>query len=100
VDRSGCEFLAERGYKTRLGLAPNTVLEEGVLHLLGHGVGLDLIEPPTLETGGEELLAGDVITVEPAIYRPGYGGCRLEDLVLVTEGGCRSLTDCPYELEP
>jgi Xaa-Pro aminopeptidase len=99
LNRIGCEYLSGLGYKTRLDIPPNTVLEEGVLHLLGHGVGLDLIEAPTLEEGGEELIAGDVITVEPALYRPGFGGCRIEDLVLVTEDGYRNLTDCPYEYE-
>ena len=42
--------------------------------------------------------AGDVITLEPGRYRQGYGGVRLEDLVLVTEEGCETLTEFPYEL--
>jgi Xaa-Pro aminopeptidase len=46
------------------------------------------------------LVAGNVITLEPGCYRPGFGGCRLEDLVLVTEAGGELLTDFPYELEP
>ena len=48
----------------------------------------------------QELVAGDVVSVEPGLYKPGVGGCRLEDLVLVTEGGCENLTDYPYDLEP
>jgi len=44
--------------------------------------------------------AGDVITLEPGLYRSGYGGCRLEDLVLVTQDGAEVLTDYPYDLEP
>jgi Xaa-Pro aminopeptidase len=43
-------------------------------------------------------MAGDVITLEPGCYRQGYGGCRLEDLVLVTADGCETLTDFPYDL--
>ena len=46
------------------------------------------------------LVAGDVVTVEPGLYRPGFGGCRLEDLLLVTEDGCENLTDYPYDLAP
>jgi Xaa-Pro aminopeptidase len=41
-----------------------------------------------------------VITLEPGLYRAGYGGCRLEDLVRVTEDGCENLTDFPYDLAP
>ena len=47
---------------------------------------------------GDDLVAGDVIAVEPGCYRQGYGGCRLEDLVLVTEDGYEVLTDFPYDL--
>jgi Xaa-Pro aminopeptidase len=75
------------------------VPEEGVLHLMGHGVGLEIIEEPTLDEGGGELRAGDVVAVEPALYRPGFGGCRIEDLVEVTEDGYRNLVDCPYGYE-
>ena len=55
-------------------------------------------EPRALAT--RRLIAGDVVTVEPGCYRPGFGGCRLEDLVLVTEDGCEVLTDFPYDLSP
>jgi Xaa-Pro aminopeptidase len=44
-------------------------------------------------------VAGDVVTLEPGLYRHGYGGCRLEDLALVTEDGCENLTDFPYDLQ-
>ena len=50
--------------------------------------------------GMTQLLAGDVVTVEPGLYRQGFGGCRLEDLVLVTSDGAENLTDYPYDLAP
>jgi Xaa-Pro aminopeptidase len=96
-----CDLFAEHGYKTLMNKPPTETLEEGFVHSLGHGVGLDLHEEPGLGLAlGDELVAGDVITIEPGLYRPGFGGCRLEDLVHVTEGGAENLTDYPYDLAP
>ena len=61
------------------------MLEDGFFHGLGHGVGLEVHELPSLGRIGHELIPGDVVTVEPGLYRSGYGGLRLEDLVLVDE---------------
>jgi Xaa-Pro aminopeptidase len=72
--------------------------DHGFLHGLGHGVGLDVHEAPGLGLAGDELVAGDVIAVEPGCYRDGFGGVRLEDLLLVTDGGCEVLTRFPYDL--
>jgi len=77
------------------------VIEDGFFHGLGHGVGLEVHEAPMLsrlET--PPLVAGDVVTLEPGLYRRGYGGLRLEDLVVVTEDGGENLTDFPYDLQP
>jgi Xaa-Pro aminopeptidase len=98
VHRLVCELFHEHGYPTQLSKQPGEVLVDGFFHSLGHGVGLEVHEAPSLGRSGEELLAGDVVAVEPGLYRSGYGGCRLEDLVLVTEDGCENLTDFPYEL--
>jgi Xaa-Pro aminopeptidase len=96
-----CELFEENGQKTSLSKAPGEVLEEGFFHGLGHGVGLEVHEAPALGRGGTgDLVAGDVVTLEPGLYRPGFGGCRLEDLVLVTDDGAENLTDFPYELTP
>ena len=98
--RLSCEPYEQAGLPTQLTKAPGQVLEEGYFHSLGHGVGLDVHEAPALGRAPDVLVAGDVITLEPGCYRPGFGGCRLEDLVLVTEDGAELLTDFPYELEP
>ena len=90
----------EHGYPTLLSKVPGEVLKDGFYHSLGHGVGLEVHEDPALGRGPGELVAGDVIAVEPGLYRHGYGGCRLEDLVLVTEDGAEVLTDYPYDLAP
>ena len=95
-----CEIFQSAGYKTQLNKEPGEVLEDGFFHGLGHGVGLEVHEQPALSRTGQDLIPGDVITVEPGLYRAGYGGLRLEDLVLVTDDGHEVLTDYPYDLEP
>src|SRR5512132_110181 len=95
-----CEPFHREGHKTLLNKEPGEVVEDGYFHSLGHGVGLDVHEQPGLARAGEELLAGDVVTLEPGLYRRGWGGCRLEDLVLVTDNGAENLTQYPYDLEP
>lgn len=68
-------------------------------HSTGHGVGLEIHEPPRLGKGQvEELTPGMVVTVEPGAYIPGVGGVRIEDMVLVTRTGCKVLTPTPKQL--
>jgi Xaa-Pro aminopeptidase len=63
------------------------------LHSTGHGVGLNIHENPySAPSSNEELMVGDVVTVEPGLYRSGFGGLRIEDLILITEHGHRILT--------
>jgi len=95
-----CELFHEAGQPTQLSKQPGEVLEDGFYHGLGHGVGLEVHEEPSLGRAPGAMVAGDVVTVEPGLYRHGYGGVRLEDLVLVTEHGAENLTDYPYDLEP
>jgi Xaa-Pro aminopeptidase len=68
-------------------------------HGMGHGVGLQIHEAPTLRPESDDVLApGNTVSVEPGIYLPGEGGVRIEDLVLVTEDGCERLTQFTKEL--
>jgi len=69
-------------------------------HSTGHGVGLEIHEAPRLAaTSSGSLLAGQVITIEPGIYIPGWGGVRIEDVAVVTEDGCEVLTPTSKEMQ-
>jgi hypothetical protein len=72
-------------------------LRSGFIHALGHGVGLEAHEAPGMGLIGQELVEGDVIAIEPGLYREGVGGVRIEDLVLVTASGGEVLTDFSYD---
>jgi Xaa-Pro aminopeptidase len=70
-----------------------------MVHGTGHGVGLEVHEPPLLDRGGPELIDGDVVTVEPGLYCKALGGIRVEDMVVVTAEGCRNLNRLPEGLD-
>ena len=96
-----CNFFQQHGYRTPMSKEPGEVLEDGFIHGLGHGVGLEVHEEPGMGMASRDPLEpGDVVTVEPGLYNPGFGGCRLEDLILVTEDGAENLTNYPYDLQP
>jgi len=87
VDDVARKIIAEAGYG------------ECFVHGLGHGVGLEIHEPPTLNPSSKDVLAaGNVVTDEPGIYVVGYGGVRVEDTVLVQENGAEKLTSGTYGL--
>jgi Xaa-Pro aminopeptidase len=74
--------------------------EEQFVHSTGHGVGLEIHEGPRLAAKSEDVLVpGNVVTVEPGVYVPGFAGVRIEDMVLVTEAGHRVLTNSQKGLD-
>ncbi len=95
-----CDHFEAHGYRTTRSKAEGEVLRDGFIHGLGHGVGLEVHERPSLGRLSDVLVAGDVVTIEPGLYRAGWGGVRLEDLLLVTADGAETLTEFPYDLEP
>ncbi len=89
VDEAARKTIEEAGYS------------EYFVHGLGHGVGLDIHEMPTMGPSSKDILAvGNVVTNEPGIYFPGYGGFRIEDTVLVREGQGEKFTKGSYSLRP
>ncbi|HEU5477464.1 MAG TPA: M24 family metallopeptidase [Gaiellaceae bacterium] len=96
-----CDIFEAAGEPTQRTKTPGEALGDGFFHGLGHGVGLEVHEEPGMgRLSRKQLVAGDAVTVEPGLYRVGYGGVRLEDVVLVTENGAEVLTKYPYDLEP
>jgi len=82
------EFFEQSGFKTeRINGRP-----QGFIHSTGHGLGLDIHEPPRIGDNDEILDEGNVVTVEPGLYYESIGGIRIEDVVVVTSDGCRNLT--------
>jgi len=87
VDAAARDVIKKRGFG------------EYFVHGLGHGVGLEVHEQPTLNSVSKDVLkAGNVVTNEPGIYIVGYGGVRVEDTVLVKKDGAERLTKAPYDL--
>jgi len=95
VHAAACEVYEAAGEPT-LRSDPET--ETGFIHSTGHGVGLDVHELPRLSPSGGRLEPGHVVTVEPGLYDPAYGGVRIEELAVVTEDGHDLLSDYPIEL--
>jgi Xaa-Pro aminopeptidase len=83
------DFFKDHGYES------NT---RGFVHNLGHGVGLQVHELPTVGPSGKALSSGNVITIEPGLYYPGIGGVRLEDIGVVTTKGFENFTVFPEDL--
>lgn len=87
LDAIARDYIAEKGYGEAFG------------HSTGHGIGVEVHEEPGINfRNTKPLVAGNIITDEPGIYIPGVGGVRIEDDLLITEEGNKSLTSCSREL--
>src|SRR6185437_4258017 len=95
-----CDVFEREGYRTQR-TGPGDDPSEGFQFSLGHGVGLSVHEDPSLgQSGRDPLVVGDVLAIEPGLWQRDVGGVRFEDLILITEQGCETLTDWSYGLEP
>ncbi len=96
VHQQAADTLVAAGYETRRTEQGSV----GFIHGTGHGVGLAIHEPPRLSPAvSMKLKRGTVVTVEPGLYYPGLGGCRIEDVVQVTDRGTKLLSNYHYEWE-
>ncbi len=99
VHRATIEVIERHGY--RLGLPGDDDPDDycAMTHGTGHGVGLDVHEPPLLDFGGPPLVVGDCLTIEPGLYSRSIGGVRVEDMVIVEQDGARNLNQLPGGLD-
>ena len=95
VHRAIMKFFKSSGYQTKIIEGVPT----GFFHTTGHGLGLEIHEPLRIGNSKARLRPGNVLTVEPGLYYPGLGGCRIEDVVWVTPDGCELLSNAPYDWE-
>ena len=99
VHEATLERIHAHGFASGLPAKDDPADRVAMTHGTGHGVGLDVHEPPLLDFGGPVLLKGDALTIEPGLYAPEIGGLRIEDMVIVTEEGTINLNSLPEGLD-
>ncbi|MCA9172858.1 MAG: aminopeptidase P family protein [Planctomycetales bacterium] len=99
VHQATSAAIREAGYSMGLPPADSPPSYCGMTHGTGHGIGLDVHEPPLLDRGGPVLVEGDALTIEPGLYCAEVGGVRVEDMVIVTRDGCINLNQLPEGLD-
>ena len=93
VHKCVADFFENAGYATK----QIDDAWHGFFHSTGHGIGLEVHEEPRISLATNTLAAGEVVTVEPGLYYPGIGACRIEDNVLVRKNDCEKLSDFHYD---
>ena len=95
IDKSARDFLGKK-----FKIKEKDKMTDGFIHGLGHGVGTVIHEWPNFKPKSEDILpAGCVMTVEPGLYFKGFGGVRIEDMILITKTGGKNLTNVPKDLK-
>ena len=101
LQRAVSDLFRDHGYPSMAHPAA-TIVDASLFvynHGLGHGVGFDVHEAPSAGASGHEALeVGDTLTLEPGLYARGIGGCRIEDLVVLVDGGIENLNSMPYDM--
>ncbi len=98
VHKETIRVIQGHGYETGLPDADSPHTRCAMVHGTGHGVGLEVHEPPLLDFKGPALVVGDVLTIEPGLYCPAWGGVRSEDMVAVRDQDCENFNSLPDQL--
>lgn len=99
VHRAATSVIQQAGFSLGLPSADAPASYCAMVHGTGHGIGLDVHEPPLLDKGGPPLVVGDAVTIEPGLYCAEIGGIRVEDMVIVQAQGCLNLNRLPEGLD-
>ena len=99
VHQATIEIIGQHGYQVGLPEEQDGDDYCAMTHGTGHGIGLEVHEPPLLDFGGPPLVNGDALTIEPGVYSRSIGGVRVEDMVVVTANGCHNLNQLPEGLD-